>query len=157
MTHDDIPEKLRAAFLLGSSSQSPDASLRRPPVPQRTEADYKGDVMVRYIGGLQSRLVAHIERHAARWHAQEAHRILRRWVVPTADHPAPSWADQRDAVREARDYAASLLQERLVARLLRVHDLRVEYGLDLRMDASRLNRIFNNASPDLRKDFKHKM
>ena len=60
-------------------------------------------------------------------------------------------------VREAREYAASLLRERLVARMLRVHDLRVEHGLDLRVDAQRLAHIFNNASTGPDQKFKHKM
>lgn len=102
-----------------------DRHLRRPPVPQRGQADYGGATMARYINGLESRLTDHISRHAPRWHAQETSRILARWAVPGAAHPAPSWAPPRNVQADARDYAGHLVRERIVARIQRLHDIRL--------------------------------
>lgn len=102
-----------------------DKHLRRLPVPQRGQADYSGAAMARYINGLDARLIDHISRHAPRWHAQETGRILARWSAPGAVHPAPSWAPPRNIVSNARDYAGQLVRMRIVARVQRLHDIRL--------------------------------
>lgn len=102
-----------------------DGNLRRPPVPQRANADHSGATMARYIDGLESRLTDHIRKHAPRWQAKEAGDILARWSVPSAAHPAPSWAPPRNIQADARDCAAQLVRGRIAARLQRLHDIRL--------------------------------
>lgn len=111
---------LRARFAeVAGKPVDSDTMLRRPPIPQRQEADLSGDDIARYMNGLRLRLVDHIEKNAPQWHAQETQRVMRRWAAPVANHPAPGWAGARDAAKDARIYAAKLIKERVASRLER--------------------------------------
>lgn len=125
-----------------------DRHLRRPPVPQRERADYSGETMARYINGLDARLSDHIRRHAPRWHEQETRRILLRWSVPGADHPAPSWAVPRNVQADARDYAGQLVRERIVARMRRLHDIRIARTLGGYGEVDPLHLLFHKRSAE---------
>lgn len=140
-----------SAFSIAAQDFGTDRHLRRAPVPQRGQADYSGAAMARYINGLDARLIDHIRRHAPRWHAQETGRILARWSAPGADHPAPSWAPPRNVQAEARDYADQLVRERIVARLQRLHDIRMVRTLeDLGAPSLRQSRRYEGATKKIR-------
>jgi len=103
-------------------------------------------MMARYINGLDARLIDHICKHAPRWHAQETRRILLRWSVPGADHPAPSWAMPRNVQADARDYAGQLVRERIVAKMRRLHDIRVARTLGGYGQVAPLHLLFHSPS-----------
>jgi len=134
-----------------------DKHLRRVPVPQRGEADYTGATMTRYIDGLDTRLADHIRKHAPRWHAQETRRILLRWSVPGATHPAPSWAPPRSVEADAREYAGQLVRERIVARLRRVHDIRIARTLGGYGEVDPLHLLFHGRMAGPSKKIRRKM
>lgn len=135
----------------------PERHLRRPPVPQRATADYTGATMARYINGLDARLADHIRRHAPRWHDTETRRVLRRWSIPKADHPAPRWAAPRDKLKDARDYAGQLVRERIVARMRRLHDIRIARTLGGYGEVDPLHLLFHKRSAELSKKIRQKM
>lgn len=140
-----------------ASDFSRDRHLRRPGVPQRGRADYSGEMMDRYINGLDARLIDHIRKHAPQWHQQETRRILLRWSVPAADHPAPSWAMPRNVQAEARDYAGQLVRERIVAKMRRLHDIRVARTLGGYGQVDPLHLLFHKRSAELAKKNNPKM
>lgn len=131
--------------------------LRRLPVPQRADADYTGETMARYITGLESRLTEHIRQHAPRWHAQETRRILHRWSMPGANHPAPSWAAPRDVQQDASDYAGHLVRTRIVSRMRRIHDIRIARTLASPGEADPLRRLFHKRSGEPERKIKPTM
>lgn len=134
--------------VLSGAAPSPgtESHLRRASVPQRAQADYSGETMARYINGLDARLIAHIRKHAPRWHDAETARVLRRWTIPKADHPAPSWATPRDVQADARDYAGQLVRMRIVAKMQRLHDIRVARTLGGHGEVDPLTPIFHGHS-----------
>lgn len=131
-----------------------DKHLRRVPVPQRAEADYAGETMARYINGLEARMVEHMRKHVTHWQNNETRKILRRWSMPGANHPAPSWATPRDVLAEARDYAATLLRQRLASRMGKLGDIRIARYLGGHGEVDPLHLIFHNRSTRL--DLKNK-
>ena len=131
--------------------------LRRLPAPQRGQADYAGETMARYINGLEARLIDHIRQHAPRWHDAETGRALRRWSIPAANHPAPSWATPRDTLTQARDYAGELVRERIVARMRRVHDIRIARTLGGYGEVDPLHLLFHKRSAEPARKIKPKM
>src|SRR5690606_26800850 len=109
-----------------SSWQETDTHLRRPSPRNRAKGvDYTGETMARYLSGLETRLARHIQKHSTRWHEAETRKILRRWSVPQAKPPAPRWAPPPNREKDARDYAAALLRERLRTRMQRLADIRI--------------------------------
>lgn len=134
-----------------------DKHLRRAPVPQRGQADYSGTSMTRYINGLEARLTDHIHRHAPRWQAKEAGDILLRWSVPGATHPAPSWAPPRNIEVDAREYAGQLVRMRIVARVQRLHDIRLMRTLAEFGGIEPQHVRFQNREPEPSKKIRQKM
>lgn len=145
---------LARSFKTASDGATPKPSiLKRPPVADRKTHDLNGTAMVAYISNVQKRLTSHLERHAPNWHSRETRKILMRWNAPRADHPAPNWAATmpRDVVRDARNYAASLLKERLEARKSRLESIRLIRNLD---GEKPLRVIFHEA---ISHSYKHKI
>ena len=134
-----------------------DKHLRRPPVPQRAQADYTGETMARYINGLESRLSDHIRRHASIWHGNETRRVLRRWSMPGANHPAPSWATPRDVLQDARDYAGQLVRGRIVTRMRALQDIRISRTLGGYGEVDPLHLLFHKRPDQPAKTLKQKM
>lgn len=125
--------------------QGADVFLRRPSPQSRAKGiDYTGKTMVRYIDGLEARMLAHMRKHAPHWHRQETEKILRKWSVPQLPAPAPRWAPPIDRRAEAKDYAAALLNERLRTRMDRFAEIR----------SARL--INDGDRPQLRRSFRMK-
>lgn len=128
--------------------------LRRPSVPERAKADYTGESMARYMSGLEARLTDHIRAHAPRWHGDETRRVLRRWSMPGHNHPAPSWATPRDVLADARDYAGHLVRERIVARMRRVHDIRIARTLGGYGEVDPLHLLFHKRPGEVEEKIK---
>lgn len=142
---------------LKTPSNDTGASIRRPPVPERANGDLGGEALASYINGLESRLIDHMRKHAPRWHDKETRSILNRWHVPQASHPAPSWAAPRDTVKDARDYAATLLKERLTAKMRVLGDIRIARYLGGHKQVDPLHLIFHEKSTVLDNKFKQKL
>lgn len=130
---------------------------KRPPVSERQTGDLSGDALSAYINGLESRLIDHMRRHAPRWHDRETRNVLNRWNAPQAKPPAPGWAAARDTVTEARDYAATLLRERLAAKMHRLGDIRIARYLGGYRQVDPLHLIFHDKSTALGKKFNQKI
>ncbi|WP_143530394.1 hypothetical protein [Rhizobium sp. RU36D] len=143
--------------LLQSPSNDTGASIRRPPVPERANGDLSGEALARYINDLERRMIDHMRKHAPRWHNNETKAILKRWNVPQASHPAPNWAAPRDTVRDARDYAATLLKERLTSKMKTLGDIRIARYLGGHKQVDPLHLIFHDKSTVLDKKFRQKM
>lgn len=144
---------ITAPFLTVSNpTQSPKSAntqthMSRPSVAERAKGmDYSGETMARYIGGLETRLASHLRKHAPRWHQRETEKILRRWSVPQAKPPAPSWAGAPDRKAEAQDYAAALLRERLRSKLHKITDIRIARTLGGYGQVDPLHLIFHDRS-----------
>ncbi|MCM2396147.1 hypothetical protein NBH19_08650 [Rhizobium sp. S95] len=143
--------------ILQKPSNQTGTVLRRPSVPERVNGDLSGEALARYINGLESRLIDHMRKHAPRWHNNETKTILKRWHAPQASHPVPSWAAPRDMVRDARDYAATLLKERLVSRMKTLGDIRIARYLGGHKQVDPLHLIFHEKSTVLDNKFRQKM
>ncbi|PWE55007.1 hypothetical protein DEM27_16250 [Metarhizobium album] len=143
--------------ILDTSTSDTNTYPKRPSVKQRADGDLTGDALVAYINGLESRMIQHMRKSAPVWHSRETRKILERWNAPHANHPAPNWAVPRDTIKEARDYAALLLKERLTARMEKLGDIRIARYLGGYKQVDPLHLIFHEKSTSLHQKYKHKM
>lgn len=134
----------------------PTSKIVRPPVPHRERHDFKGDAMREYINDLEMRMVGHMRKHAPHWVDKESNRVHWRWTRPALNHPAPHGSTPRDVRQDARDYAAALVKERLVAKMGRLNDIRVARYLGGYKQVDPLHLIFHDRTTDLRKAMKQK-
>lgn len=125
--------------------QENEPRLKRVPVGQRGQSDFKGDAMVRYIANVEARTIAHFSKHAPRWLNKETDKIMQRWSAPQPKL-TPQWAPAIDRQTEARDYAAALLRERLRTRIHRIADIRIARTLGGYGQVDPLNLIFHDRS-----------
>ena len=125
------------------------AGLKRVPVAQRSQSDFKDGAMVHYIGDLEARTIAHFRKHAPRWLQRETRKIMQRWSAPQPKL-VPQWAPAIDRQVEARDYAAALLRERLRTRMHKIGEIRIARTLGGYGQVDPLNLLFHDRATVLR-------
>lgn len=126
---DEFTRRASPYFAETNRVDTPEMSIRRPPVPERKAADYGRQHMEGYTKGLEQRLVRHLERHAPVWHRKEMVKILNQWRGYNHNHPAPQGATPRNWIREASEYAAHKVEARLKEKFRPLEAAKMKLGL----------------------------
>ena len=108
---------------------TPTMAIRRPPMPERQRSDYKPTHMADYLDGLERRMIRHLERHAPAWHKKEMARLITKWNSAALNHPAPHGAAPRNRLRDASDYAARKVEQRIAKRFDKIEAVKMRFGL----------------------------
>lgn len=112
-----------------TTMDTPNMAIRRPPVPERSRSDYTATHMAGYLDGLEKRLARHLERHAPAWHRKQMIETLNKWNRMANNHPAPQGVAPRNQVREASEYAAEKVEDRIAARFNPIEATKMRLGL----------------------------
>lgn len=126
---DEFYRRASPDFKDRSGVDTPEMSIRRPPVQERKTADFSRHHMNGYVRGLEQRLIKHLERHSPVWHRKETVEKLNEWHSLQNNHPAPQGVAPRNLVREASEYVAHRVEARLNEKFKPLDAAKMKLGL----------------------------